>query len=198
MCPGQSSCAEAQHKRQQHWCCHSSCKLPIWMTCLPLRLRPNIPPEPERITAAALLAFAVFVVFLSGLTNVELIRPQCSSLCVLQEAVVQATVVNAGVGDHQAPIMVHKHGVQFTVETRDLKVSKGAVPVLDHTYTWKKEQLQVRRHRASCIWWFHENTKTNNECIDRLMNAVLVFFCVSNLPIYNIVHCAVFTVYCCI
>lgn len=65
----------------------------------------------------------------------ELIRPQCNSLCVLQEAVVQAAVDTAGVGDHQAPFMMHKDRVQFTVETIGLKLSKGGVPVLDQTYT---------------------------------------------------------------
>lgn len=82
-----------------------------------------------------LLIFAVLLVFLIVVTNVELVRPQCTSLCVLQQAVVQAAVEDAGVGDHQAPVAVHEHRVQFTVGSRGLKVSKGGVPVLDHTYT---------------------------------------------------------------
>lgn len=151
MSPGQSSSAEPQHKRQQHWCCYSSCKLPICNFCLLLLLRPSIPPEPERITAA------VFLV----LTDVELVWPQCCSLCVLQEAVVQAAVKHAVVGDHQGPVMVHKNRVQFTVETRGLELSEGGVPVLDHTYTWKEEQLQVSRYRAAGICWWCDSHAEN-------------------------------------
>lgn len=86
----------------------------------------------------------MFLVLMVVQTNVELIRPQRSSLCVLQEAVVQATVEDTAVADHQAPIMVHEHRVQFTVGARAVEVSKGSVPVLDHTYTWEEEELQVR------------------------------------------------------
>lgn len=83
------------------------------------------------------------------MTNMELVRPQCFSLCVLQEAVVQAAVQGAGVGDHQAPVMVHEDGVQFTVDTRGLELTKGGVPVLDHTYTRKEEQVKVRSFRTT-------------------------------------------------
>lgn len=69
---------------------------------------------------------------------------------MMQEAVVHAAVQDAGVGDHQAPVRVHEDGVQFAVETGGLEVSKGCVPVLDHTYTLKEEQLQVRRAAGVC------------------------------------------------
>ena len=69
------------------------------------------------------------------MTDVELVGPQRCSLCVPQEAVIQATVESAGVVENQAPVMVHKDRVQFTVGTRTLEVSKGGVPVLDHTCT---------------------------------------------------------------
>ncbi len=142
MSPAQSSGAESQHKRQQHWCSHSSCKQLVWnASLLPVCIRPNIPSEPEHITAAAFLISAVFLVLVSVVTNMELVQPQCSSLCMLQEAVVQAAVVNAGVWDHQTAVITHVNRVQFTVEARSLKVSKGSVPVLDHTYTWEEEPL---------------------------------------------------------
>lgn len=70
---------------------------------------------------------------LKVVTHVKLVRPQCSSPCGLQEAVVQAAVEAAGSGDHQTPIMVHKDRIQVTVGTRSLEVSKGGVPQLDHT-----------------------------------------------------------------
>lgn len=77
----------------------------------------------------------MFLVLVVVKANVELVWPQCSPLCVLQEAVVQAAVEDTAVGDHQAPIMVHEHRLQVTVETRGVEVSKGSVPVLDHAYT---------------------------------------------------------------
>ncbi|KAF3847139.1 hypothetical protein F7725_020167, partial [Dissostichus mawsoni] len=58
------------------------------------------------------------LLFITALTHTQLVGPQCSSLCVLQEAVVQAAVQEAGVGDLQASIMKHEDGVHVTVETR--------------------------------------------------------------------------------
>ena len=84
----------------------------------------------------------LFVVLIVG-TNVELVLPQCGSFCVLQEAVVQSAVEDAGVGDHQAPVMPHKHGFQASAETGHLKLSKWSVPVLDHTYTRSNYRLKV-------------------------------------------------------
>ena len=90
------------------------------------------------------------------MTNMKLVRPQRFSLCVLQEAVVQAAVQGAGVGDHQAPVMVHEDRVQFTVDTRGLELAKGGVPVLD--YTFKKEEEQVKlvlKQYMLFIWFFN-------------------------------------------
>lgn len=168
MRPAQSSSAEAKHKCQQHWSCHSSCKLPVWDDVLPLCIRPDIPPEPERTTAAVLLIFAVFLIVM---TDLELVGPQRCSLCVLQEAVVQAAVEGAGVVENQAAIMVHKDRVQFAVGTRTLEVSKGGVPVLDHTCTWKEEQLQVRSQSLMCD--SHTETEIKDKSGDDVFLAVI-------------------------
>lgn len=50
----------------------------------------------------------------------EFIWPQRHSLCVLEKAIVQATVDNTGVGDHKTLVMKHKNRVLFFVETRGL------------------------------------------------------------------------------
>lgn len=78
----------------------------------------------------------------------KLVQEQRGSIRELQEAVVHAPVEAAGVGEHQVPVMMHIDGVQFTVHTGGLQVSKGGVPVLNHTYTQEEEQIQWNSYRG--------------------------------------------------
>lgn len=144
--PAQSSGAEAQHEREQHRSRHCSCEL-LLRSCS----GPDIPAVPERGAAAARLVSVRGSGPLPVLAHVELVRPQCGSACVLQEAVVQAAVESAAVGDHQAPVAVHKHGVQFTSQTLALELSKGGVPILHHTCTRGEEELKVELQSWRCV-----------------------------------------------
>lgn len=109
LAPAQSSSTEADHKGKQHRSDNSSREVPTWNPTLPLRHRPDISPGPPSTTAAGLITLAGL------LAHVELVQPQCISISVLQEAVVQATVDTANVGENQVPLVLHVHWLQFTV-----------------------------------------------------------------------------------
>lgn len=70
---------------------------------------------------------------------------------MLQEAVVQATVEGAGVGDDQTPILVHKDRDPFSVDFRGLQASKGGVPTLDSTCTQEPENNSEQKSTLESV-----------------------------------------------